>query len=282
MRIAFREGMSGFVDVTQCFPNRFSQAPHHSTQSWASFWSNNHDLPDKILAAAAGESEEEDEDEEDESEVERVVARRRPKYKESSSEADDQDDDDEEDEDAEGDEDVEEDQDEEVGNVKLPASYDESAMGQKGGSFTEADFAICARHVASFPDFREASFTEKWVPFGDKVRGYFCRGGCFSLLTAEQYPQRSAKSWAEYYRRNERGALICFSWKVSLNMLYPFIRHRKAREKYTKAGEERRTKELSITGETIMDIVNTRNGRTTQGETQICGRRRRRRGVQRP
>jgi hypothetical protein len=31
---------------------RISQVPHHNTRSWASHWSNNHDLPDKILASA--------------------------------------------------------------------------------------------------------------------------------------------------------------------------------------------------------------------------------------
>ncbi|KAJ7775894.1 hypothetical protein B0H14DRAFT_2631756 [Mycena olivaceomarginata] len=28
------------------------KVPHHNTRSWASHWSNNHDLPDKILASA--------------------------------------------------------------------------------------------------------------------------------------------------------------------------------------------------------------------------------------
>ncbi|KAF9029269.1 hypothetical protein BDZ89DRAFT_1091845 [Hymenopellis radicata] len=162
------------------------------TQSWASYWSNNHDMPDKILAAAKGELG----DDEDESEEERITkSRPRPKYKDISSDddggdEDDEDEDDEEakhndDEDAEGDDDDEADEDEDDEDVEIPP-FDEEAMGPKGGPFTDADLAITARHIASFPDFSKVNFQDKWLPFGEK------------------YPQRSAKSWAEYYRRNEK------------------------------------------------------------------------------
>jgi hypothetical protein len=135
-------------------------------QSWYSFWSNNHDVPDKILAAAHGEDpeaeDEEDEEDEDSSEEEaRVVVRKRPRYKETSSTEDEDD----EDEDAEGDDDDDEDGDE---DVKIP-TFDESAMGSKGGPFTEADFAIVSRHVASIPDFEDAPFQERWASFGKRV-----------------------------------------------------------------------------------------------------------------
>lgn len=138
----------------------FFKAPHHSAQSWGSFWSNNHDIPDKILAAAQG-----DEDDEDESsEEERVVVRRRPKYKELSSDEEDDADDDA-DADAEGDDDEEA---EDLADIEIPP-FDESAMGPKGGPFTDADLAITARHVASFQNFRAVSFQEKWGPYGAKA-----------------------------------------------------------------------------------------------------------------
>jgi len=59
-------------------------------------------------------------------------------------------------------------------------------MGEKGGPFTEADNYIAAKYLASFPDFEGATSRERWGPFHDK------------------HPQRSVKSWVEYYRRNGR------------------------------------------------------------------------------
>ncbi|KAJ7596879.1 hypothetical protein C8J56DRAFT_918556 [Mycena floridula] len=156
------------------------QAPHHSHQSWAAFWSNNHDLPDKILAAAHGLEEEEVEDdsesEEEESEPERISPRRRPRYKDPSSDEDDA----EMETDGDGDDEPSDDED-----FEMP-SFDQCKMGKKG-HFTDTDFAIVARHIASIPNFRTESFHTKWTSF------------------AEQYSQRTGKSWAEYYRRNERG-----------------------------------------------------------------------------
>lgn len=70
-------------------------------------------------------------------------------------------------------------------DVEIP-SFDESAMGGKGEPFTDADLGVVARYMATFADFKQATSQEKWAPF------------------AEKYPQRSSKSWAEFYRRNER------------------------------------------------------------------------------
>ncbi|KAJ3782068.1 hypothetical protein GGU10DRAFT_276318 [Lentinula aff. detonsa] len=152
------------------------KVPHHTSQSWAAHWSNNHDLPDKILAAAYEEAEGYDEDTEDESseEVVQPSRTRNPRYyKESSVEEDGQDD-----QDADiGDEDD---------DFVLP-SFDESAMGKGGDPFTDADFALTARYIASFDDFAKTSTRQRWKPW------------------SQRYPQRSDKSWAEYYRKQERG-----------------------------------------------------------------------------
>lgn len=134
-------------------------------------------LPDKILAAAYGEADTNEEDSEDESSGEEEVQKSRPRksiYKESSSEGDEQD--------ADDDLDQEKDQDE---DFILP-SFDESAMGMAGGSFTDADFALTARYIASFNGFSNKTHSSKWVPW------------------SQRYPQRSHKSWAEFYRRNEQ------------------------------------------------------------------------------
>ncbi|KAJ7225670.1 hypothetical protein GGX14DRAFT_640225 [Mycena pura] len=153
-------------------------APHHSAQSWASYWSNNHDLPDKILASARGEAVSEDEGSEEEPQPRerfKPIVRRRPKYKESSSESEvtkaSEDEDDEEDE---SDEDLE-----------IPPA-DESKMGETGGPFTPSDLGVVARHAASFPDWDDLPSKDRWGNF------------------SQRYPQRTIKSWNEYYRRNSK------------------------------------------------------------------------------
>ncbi|KAG7099017.1 hypothetical protein E1B28_000900 [Marasmius oreades] len=152
------------------------KAPHHSSQSWYSYWSNHHDLPDKILAAAHGEEEggsgEGSGDASSEEECDTV--RRRPKYKEPSSDEDEESQATEEDEESDVD-----------GDSQIP-SFDENAMGQPGTSFTKADLAIVARYVSTFDDWSAATNATKWGAFAGK------------------YAQRTAKAWAEYFRRNER------------------------------------------------------------------------------
>ncbi|KAG5715650.1 hypothetical protein E4T56_gene488 [Termitomyces sp. T112] len=149
------------------------KAPHHTAQSWASYWSNKHDVPDKILAAAKGD------DygfEESESEEENIPVRRRPKYKDLSSEEEDDDNDDDNGQSKPGNEDDDDEP------IKV---YPESEMGQGGEPFTDADLYITAKYTLTCPNFDNVSGKERWEPY------------------SERYPQRSAKSWAEYYRRNE-------------------------------------------------------------------------------
>ncbi|KAG6862438.1 hypothetical protein C0995_011878 [Termitomyces sp. Mi166 len=146
------------------------KAPHHTAQSWASYWSNKHDVPDKILAAAKGDDYG---PEESESEEERNIVRRRPKYNELSSEEDGE----EKNSQSESDDDDDDDE-----PIKV---CPESEMGQKGEPFTNADHYITAKYTLTLPNFDTVSGKERWEPY------------------SERYPQRSAKSWAEYYRRNE-------------------------------------------------------------------------------
>lgn len=139
------------------------KAPHHTSQSWASHWSSNHDIPDKILAAARGDEYESQED--SDSEEEKIPPpRRRPQYRESSSEPD---------EDAEGtkEEDEEDDDDDDDGadDDGLLQHWDTSEMGPKGGPFTDADLYITAQYIASFPNFEDAPAKDRWDPFHEKV-----------------------------------------------------------------------------------------------------------------
>ncbi|KAF9270042.1 hypothetical protein L218DRAFT_9026 [Marasmius fiardii PR-910] len=159
------------------------KAPHHSSQSWYSYWSNHHDLPDKILAAAHGEEEDGLGELSDvSSEEEHFSVRPRPKYKDPSSDEEDeveqiQEADDNEDEDTDVDDDSQ------------ILCFDESAMGQPGAAFTQADLSIIARYVSTFDDWSGSTNASKWGPFATK------------------YSQRTAKSWAEAFRRNERAIM---------------------------------------------------------------------------
>lgn len=138
-----------------------SQAPHHTSQSWASYWSNRHDVPDKILAAAKGDEYESNDSESDEEE--KISIRRRPKYRESSSSEDE----DEEDEDGEAA--PTEDRSESADDDGPAKTWSESEMGIKGGPFTEADLYITAKHMLSLPNFEEASGKERWQPYSERV-----------------------------------------------------------------------------------------------------------------
>ncbi|KAL1748575.1 hypothetical protein HDZ31DRAFT_60308 [Schizophyllum fasciatum] len=219
------------------------KAPHHSSQSWASYWSNHHDLPDKILAAAKGGlTSEEDEDASGEddggatetseeviskptarrqraaaraarrgsSSDEQATRRRRPARRAPSSESPLSEAEDSE-QDGEGEPDDEADDAESLATDDVEIrTWKESDMGVSGGPFTDADYGIVATHIASFANFKEVSHAEKWGTFH------------------ERHPMRSAKAWAEYYRRNEKG----------LDRLAKAIRKRQANEKGSASREE--------------------------------------------
>lgn len=138
------------------------QAPHHTSQSWASHWSNNHDVPDKILAAARG----------DEEPVYVTASsshghnpvRRKRTYKDlSTSEEEDGGTRDDDDSNAPDD-------DSSTSSNNLPLRvYTEKEMGQKGGAFTEADMYITAKWIASHPNWHNMNFRQRWEPIGVKV-----------------------------------------------------------------------------------------------------------------
>lgn len=190
------------------------KAPHHSALSWASHWHARHDIADKILYSFQGdEDEDEDEDEEEgdeedednsdspnvpsdevedsETEVIRqttsslrrtkpathvphvpktkmVASKRFASFSQSSpSPSSDNHD------------------------VSAMTDTDEADMGPSGGSFTPADWRIIARYVARTPGWNDMVSRERWEGF----------------LTKFPDSERSDKSWAEFYRRNEDAIL---------------------------------------------------------------------------
>ncbi|TFK77244.1 hypothetical protein BDN72DRAFT_891005 [Pluteus cervinus] len=147
------------------------KAPHHTAQSWQSYWSNHHDIPDKILAAARGED---IDDSEPESEKE-IVSLHKPHYAELSTDDDG---------DGEGGSESSSESESEDDDSDTPLkTWSESEMAGSGESFNEADLYFMAKRVADFPDFAVATGAERWHEFSNR------------------HPQRSQKSWAEGYRR---------------------------------------------------------------------------------
>ncbi|KAF8213198.1 hypothetical protein K438DRAFT_1915371, partial [Mycena galopus ATCC 62051] len=157
------------------------KARHHNSQSWAAYWQNHHDLPDKILASVREENEAEESEDEKPKKKKNAAVPRKSKYKEESSESELTEDEEEEEEKSEHEPAADNDDD-----IEIPP-FDESAMGLKGGPFTKGDLGVIARHVASSTaaEFNEFSMQEKWGEI------------------ARKYPQRALKSWNEYYRRNQ-------------------------------------------------------------------------------
>ncbi|KAG1749851.1 uncharacterized protein EDB91DRAFT_1109985 [Suillus paluster] len=183
------------------------KAPHHSAPSWTSHWHNRHDIADKILHSFQGEEDEdgdedEDEDEENsdspntpsevdedsESEVIRqttssrrhtrptarvpntktVASRRVTSFaRRSPSRSSD------------------------IHDPSATTDTDEADMGAMGGLFTPADWRIIAKYVARTPGWNDMVSRERWEGF------------------LERFPnsERSDKSWAEFYRRNEDAIL---------------------------------------------------------------------------
>lgn len=140
----------------------FAKAPHHSAQSWASHWSNNHDIPDKILAAAKGDDYESGSETESREEI--VATRRKPKYRELSTDEESEDSDSE----NEGPE-QQSDEDDEDDDVP-PRHWEERHMGTKGSPFTEADLYVTAQYIVSFRNWDEVSSKDRWTPFSEKAR----------------------------------------------------------------------------------------------------------------
>ena len=102
------------------------QAPHHNAVSWASYWSNNHGIPDKILALARDRDERGEASNARKAQKSRLPAPR-PVYKEDSSES----------ELTEPPSDGDNNQsDLDDGPVELPTD-DENKMGGRGEPFTD-------------------------------------------------------------------------------------------------------------------------------------------------
>lgn len=150
-------------------PDAAAQAPHHGLSSWTSHWSNNHDLPDKILNAAKNGlrpfgTGEDGEPSRNASPDNRITPLQQPNYRESSSSgANDSDDD-------YGN--IYEDSEEDEGNdINEPLRrYRASEMSEPKQQFNEADKYMVAKYIAGFPRFDSAPSLERWERFEEKVK----------------------------------------------------------------------------------------------------------------
>ncbi|GBE78032.1 hypothetical protein SCP_0109140 [Sparassis crispa] len=142
------------------------KAPHHSWQSWRSYFQQHRHAVDRILKPQRDTKRDQSSADDDSNSDEQD----RSKY--SSSE---------------GSEESEEGE-KELGDLEEFPDTDQDIrdMGDTGGPYTAADFRIAARFIAAKPDWEDLKFSEKWEPFHMK------------------YPQRTAKAWAHFVMRNER------------------------------------------------------------------------------
>lgn len=139
--------------------------------SWASHWSNRHDLPDKILAAARGESyvsDEDDDEDDDEPELIRPT-KRRPQYRDLTTEDEDEEDEDEDDGQLNKPADDDDDGDDGDDDNEAIHHYSESQMGQKGEPFTEADLYMASKHAAKYNQWLDMSSKDRWESFSEQV-----------------------------------------------------------------------------------------------------------------
>ncbi|KAF6766555.1 hypothetical protein DFP72DRAFT_866981 [Ephemerocybe angulata] len=157
------------------------KAPHHTTQSWLSHWSNNHDLPDKLLSQAHEKMWQTGNTNAVPSEGREEPKPKRPRYRDLSASEDDDDDN------------GNDEEDDEISNASdsddgVPVRHwDKEDMGGKGEPFTDADMYMVAKRIARYQgDWEAASMRERWDSF------------------AKKHPQRSDKSWQQYYRNNEK------------------------------------------------------------------------------
>ncbi|KAJ7169734.1 hypothetical protein C8R46DRAFT_1033361 [Mycena filopes] len=165
------------------------KAPHHNVQSWTSYWSSHHDLPDKILASMREENPDdqessgEDEEEDKPKPKKKATVQRKPRYRELSSESELT-------EDSEEDEPTGVEQEDEAADdaIEIPP-------------MDESDLAAVSRHVASLHDWADLTMQDRWSEF------------------TRRYPQRALKSWNEYYRRNQNsGYILCI---IMPNLTWP-------------------------------------------------------------
>jgi hypothetical protein len=141
--------VTSFVLITVTY---ILKAPHHSVTSWNGHWHSQHDLADKILAAARNElSSEESDDESTSSDASDHAKKKKTRRPDSDSDDDD----------SSGTESIEE-----LGDT----DEDEMQMGDFGSMLNEADIRVMARHVAAHPNWETLSTKDRWSEFGDLVR----------------------------------------------------------------------------------------------------------------
>ncbi|KIM85138.1 hypothetical protein PILCRDRAFT_817120 [Piloderma croceum F 1598] len=150
------------------------KVPSHSADSWKSYWSGAHELPDKIFASYDRASS--DDGHHPKASAPAPVLKPRPNYVESDSES----------------ESNVESLSESVSLSEADSDFealeellgaDSNDEGESGGHFTMTDLRNVVLHLAAHPNEKESTL---WIKFHD------------------EHPQRSDKSWREYYRRNDK------------------------------------------------------------------------------
>jgi hypothetical protein len=141
------------------------KVPSHSVDSWKSYWSGSHELPDKIFAAYDRRSS--DDGIASKASAPAPVMKPRPKYVESDSESGSN-------TGSSSDSVSPSETDSDFEALEELLGADSNDEGESGGSYTATDLRNVVLHLAANPDEKESTlwnrFHEQVIYFSDKER----------------------------------------------------------------------------------------------------------------
>jgi|ERR1700691_388127 hypothetical protein len=146
-------------------PYSCSKVPSHSADSWKSYWSGAHELPDKIFAAYDRGSS--DDGKASKASVSTPVLKPRPKYAESDSESESN-------TGSSSDSVSPSESDSDFEALEELLGADSNDEGESGGQYTATDLRNVVLHLAANPDEKESTL---WSKFHEKVKFFLVEKG---------------------------------------------------------------------------------------------------------
>ena len=88
----------------------------------------------------------------------------------------------------------------------IGSTEEDEELGESGSNFTIAEMRVLAKFIATKPGWLKKGYRE-WGDFFTmvSVKKADLTVSALTLLFGTKYPQRSAPSWREYYRRKQTG-----------------------------------------------------------------------------
>jgi hypothetical protein len=101
-------------------------------------------------------------------------------------------------------------------DIDVPTSEDELNMGEPGGSYTDSDMRLLAKHIAA--NDLDSSLSSLAESFVETVSCTVSVSSSYSkvIYLVIKYNGRSSSAWREYHRRRITGGLNCVLTPVVL------------------------------------------------------------------